>query len=207
MALGSRCLTWNELCPPFSIGLRAPDRRAPNQTIGYGAALDSNLAELRRIPRPKFVECVASLAPARRESQWETGFPSLPHSSIFPGVTPMRFRTHPMVAAIGVLSVSILASAALAQRPVPPASHAPAQSARKVPAPPPPVQAPMTRDTQGRSAHPVQAPKSPAPDARQGKDRIPRDQLYFATSAEGAPQVRGRTYKAEFTADAASYTP
>ena len=119
----------------------------------------------------------------------------------------MSFRTHSQVAAFAVLSVSMLASAAMAQRATGPVSPAAAQSARKLPAPPPPVQAPMTRDAQGRRAHAVQAAKARTPDARQTQDRIPRDQLYFATGTDGAPQVRGRTYKAEFTAAAASYTP
>jgi hypothetical protein len=119
----------------------------------------------------------------------------------------MRFRTHSHLSAFAALGVSILASSAMAQRVAAPLHPAAAQSAQKLPAPPPPVQAPMTRDTRGRKAHPLQPVKARLPDARESKSRVPHDQLYFATGSDGAPQVRGRTYKAEFAADAASYTP
>src|SRR6187549_3207224 len=36
---------------------------------------------------------------------------------------------------------------------------------------------------------------------------IPRDRLYFAAQADGSPQVRGRTYKAEFGPGGATYIP
>jgi len=98
----------------------------------------------------------------------------------------MHSRTLFGAGASGALFLSLLASAALAQRPVPSAGTATLQSARKLPAPPPPVQAPMTRDTQGRTrSSPV--PKSGTPDPNVIQRGIPRDQLYFAIESNPFP--------------------
>ncbi len=118
----------------------------------------------------------------------------------------MKFRTRFGIAASGALAFSLLAPSTLAQRAVPPAGTGVAPSQLKLPAPPPPVQTPITRDTQGRTPH-ARAPKVRVPEPQQAARGIPRDQLYFATQADGSPMVHGRNYKAEFTPAGATFIP
>ncbi|MBK7641947.1 MAG: hypothetical protein IPJ19_02680 [Planctomycetes bacterium] len=96
----------------------------------------------------------------------------------------------------------------MAQRPASPAPVNPAQDPQlKLPAPPAPYQAPLTRET-NTSIRPSLAPaKSPELDTQHAGYRIPHDQLYVSQQPDGSPQVRARAFKAEFTPQSATYIP
>ena len=53
----------------------------------------------------------------------------------------------------------------------------------------------------------AQGPASAQTPQSLGNWRIPHDRLYSCVQADGSPQVRGGTYKAEFTPEGASYIP
>ena len=64
----------------------------------------------------------------------------------------------------------------------------------------------MTRDTTVGKQTPA-APKVRVPGSQQAAHGIPLDRVYCAAQADGSPLARGRTYKAEFTPDGATYIP
>ncbi len=54
---------------------------------------------------------------------------------------------------------------------------------------------------------PTVAHSAPALELGRSGYRAPHDRLYLSAQPDGSPQVRGRTYKAEFTPSAATYIP
>jgi hypothetical protein len=108
----------------------------------------------------------------------------------------------------GFLALPVLASFAMAQRSADPARPLPPRNPDvKLPATPAPIEGPLVRETRGRAASAPALPKIPELDTNRSSYRAPHDQLYLSTQADGSPQVRGRTFKAEFTPAGATYIP
>ena len=114
---------------------------------------------------------------------------------------------NPRKALPGLLALPFLASVATAQRTVPVARPLSQDPQLKLPAPPPPVQAPLVRNVQGQKSVQQPAPKFAESEKNHASKLFPHDRLYFGNSSDGSPSVHGRTFKAFFTPGGASFVP
>ncbi len=136
-----------------------------------------------------------------------------PAARVVDWVSAMDSRTIGKLAIPATLLLAALGTLANAQRPA--ESTAPVVT-RQDPEFKPAAQSVTPREQATRHSSRAPASRSlPAPrppkSARSGeiqpRPRVPRDRLYLSAQPDGSPQVRGRTYKAEFTRAGASYIP